>query len=115
MQNHVRNVDRRWSNVFKLLLQLKEAVLDFLFNVLIEYLLSANELWILGVRCLLHNSALRTSHCLVELVDAFVGKWHAFVLLDLYLGLRVDTVDRGSRRVHCMLDVKVLPWTTSEG
>ena len=72
VEGHVRDIDRGRAHIFKLLLQLEEAILYLFFDVLGEGLLGADELGVLGVARLLHHAAPAALERLLELVDAAV-------------------------------------------
>jgi len=84
------------------LLQLKEAILDFLFDIVGELLLRADELRILGVARLLHDSTASALESLFELVDATIRHRQLLVLVDLLGGLGCDAVYGGPSRVHSL-------------
>jgi hypothetical protein len=77
------------------LLQLKETVLNLLFDVVWKLLLRADELRILGVARLLHDSTTTALESLFELVDATIRQRQLLVLVDLLSGLGRDAVDSG--------------------
>ena len=49
VEHHMRDVNRRGPNILKLLLELKEPILDLLLYVLWQLFLCAEQLWILRV------------------------------------------------------------------
>ena len=83
-------------NIFEFLLQLEEAVLDFLFDVFRQLLLGANQLRVLRVTALLHDPTAGRVERLLELVDTAIRHRQLFILLDLAGCLRCYTKYCGS-------------------
>jgi len=105
MQHDMRNVYRGGANVFELLLQLEEAILDLFLDVLWQGLLSAYQLGVTWVSLVLHESATCRAHRCVELllIDTSVRHWLWVELVDLGLLLKIDAVDCGASGVHLLL------------
>ena len=85
------------------MLKLKESIFDLLLYVVWQLLLLADQLRVLRMPSLLHDSGARALECLLELVDTSVSHWQLLVLLDLLRRLRCDTVDGGPSGVHLRL------------
>ena len=90
-------MDGRGADVFELLLQFEETVLDLLFDVVGKLLLRADELRILGVARLLHDSTATALESLFELVYATIRHRQLLVLADLLGSFGSDAVDSGPR------------------
>jgi len=102
MKRYMWDVDWWRANVFKLLLELKETVFYFLFNIFRKLLLGADQLRVCRMSCLLHNATASTLESLLELVNATVRHRQLFVLIDLLGGLGCDTVNGRPCWVHLL-------------
>ena len=100
MECHVTDVDGGRADLFKLLLQLEETILDLLFNIVRQLLLSADKFRILRVTSLLHDPRISALKRLLELINAAIGHGQLLVLLDLLCGLGCDTVNGRACTIH---------------
>ena len=107
MQGNMGDIDGRRTHILEFLLELKETILDFFFDIFRKLLLRTDEFWVLGMDWLINQLAFSWLEWLVKLVYWLVRHGHLLVLL-YHLGCQwCDTVDCGTCGVHLGVHAKL--------